>query len=59
MRQQNLVGGTAEVTQHVISLVVQQDVFDLVRGTDRGLGLQCKEKNMKSHSVFMCSDRCS
>lgn len=40
MWQQNLVSGTAEVTQHIVSLVVQQDVFNLeVSVDDRRLAL--------------------
>lgn len=35
--QQNLMSGAAEVTQDVVSLVVQKDVFNLTKHTDKTL----------------------
>lgn len=36
MWHQNLMSGTAKVTQHIVSLVVQQDIFNLEVSVDDG-----------------------
>ena len=57
MWQQNLVSGAAKVTQHVISLVVQQDVFNLVKGADGDFKLfylNQKKQNKKPMQVKHC-----